>query len=454
MRVSRNDCRGSRPFSLPSSPSRLPRTIANIAQGTLAHPKRPALVSEDVLPIIPRSWRGGVAFATTRPKVAAEWHKSKNDRGPLEVSVQSAYQAWWRCGTCEHEWVSPVHRRANGSGCPVCTNRVTVTGVNDLASVRPDLAAEWDPVLNTDESPGTIRTSCVKVYWWRCKICCASWQATVRNRVLGRGCNRCAGRIVWPGRTDLASQLPHLAEEFHPERNGPLRADSICTASERKVWWRCAEGHEWESTPANRRAGNGCPGCSGRAVVLGKNDLASQSPDLLLDWDAEKNSIAPEKVNMNSARKFWWKCRTCQHSWSAACCARVRGTGCPGCSKHGFRAAAPALVYLVRHDALRAYKIGVSGVGSLRLQLLAARGWNTVLIEVFGCGVDALSVERAVLRWWRQDLALPVWLGKEEMGSLAGYTETANLDEIPQLEVIHRVRAESATIRKDVSHLA
>lgn len=394
-----------------------------------------------------KGWRGGTPFGTAWPMVANEWHVSKNDRGPQDVSVQSAYRAWWHCSTCGHDWVSPVHRRANGSGCPVCTNRVTVTGVNDLASVRPDLATEWNPFLNTGDSPATIRTSCVKVYWWRCNVCSASWQASVRNRVKGRGCNRCAGRVVWPGHTDLASQLPQLASEFHPERNAPLRADDICAASDRIVWWRCgAKGHEWQSSPANRRKGNGCPGCSGRAVVPGKNDVASQAPDLVLEWDAKKNLVAPHQVNLNSARKYWWKCRSCSYSWPAECRARVRGTGCPRCSKRGFHAASPSVVYLVRHDALGAYKIGVSGVGSLRLQQLAARGWTTLLVEEFKTGIDAQSVERSILQWWRRDLCVPVWLGKEEMGWIAGYTETASVDAIPQLEVVERIRAESATV--------
>ena len=332
---------------------------------------------------------------------------------------------------------------------------MTVTGVNDLASVRPDLAAEWDPILNTVDSPATIRTSCTKVYWWQCKICSASWQATVRNRVNGRGCNRCAGRVVWPGHTDLASQRPQLASEFHPERNAPLRADAICAASDRIVWWRCgAEGHEWESSLANRSRGNGCPGCSGRAVVRGKNDLASQAPQLLLEWDAKKNLTAPHQVNFKSANKYWWICRSCDYSWPAACCARVKGTGCPRCSKHGFPAAISAVVYLVRHDELQAYKIGVSGVGALRLQLLAARGWKAVLVEKFKTGVDARTVERSIRHWWRHDLDIPVWLGKEEMGSIAGYTETANVDDITELLLVDRIRAASVVVRSDVSDIS
>jgi len=132
----------------------------------------------------------------------------------------------------------------------------------------------------------------------------------------------------------------------------------------------------------------------------------------------------------------------------------VKGTGCPRCSKHGFPAAISAVVYLVRHDELQAYKIGVSGVGALRLQLLAARGWKAVLVEKFKTGVDARTVERSILHWWRHDLDIPVWLGKEEMGWIAGYTETANVDDIQQLEVVRRIRAASATVRNDVPELA
>ena len=409
----------------------------------------------DVSPATTKKWRGGTPFGVALPRVASEWHESRNDRGPQDVSAKSAYRAWWHCSTCGHDWVSPVHSRANGTGCPLCTNRVTVTGVNDLASIRPDLAAEWDPLLNTVDSPATIRISCTKVYWWRCKTCSASWQATVRNRVNGRSCSRCAGRVVWPGHTDLASQRPQLASEFHLERNAPLRADGICAASDKIVWWRCSvEGHEWQSSVANRRRGNGCPGCSGRAVVLGKNDLASQAPQLLLEWDVKKNLMPPHQVNMHSASKYWWRCRRCAYSWPAACCARVKGTGCPRCSKHGFHAAIPAVVYLVRNDELQAYKIGVSGVGSPRLQQLAARGWKTVLVEHFMTGVDARAVERSILRWWRQGLGIPVWLGKEEMGWIAGYTETANVDDIQQLEVVRRIRAASATVRNDVPDIS
>ena len=112
------------------------------------------------------------------------------------------------------------------------------------------------------------------------------------------------------------------------------------------------------------------------------------------------------------------------------------------------------MVYLVRNDKLEAYKIGVSGVGSLRLQQLAARGWKTVLVEHFMTGVGARAVERSILRWWREGLGIPVWLGKEEMGWIAGYTETANVDDIQQLEVVRRIRAASATVRNDVPELA
>ncbi|WP_370037233.1 zinc-ribbon domain-containing protein [Nocardioides sp.] len=34
--------------------------------------------------------------------------------------------------------------------------------------------------------------------------------------------------------------------------------------SNRKAWWRCSAGHEWESTVNNRTHGQGCPECAER----------------------------------------------------------------------------------------------------------------------------------------------------------------------------------------------
>ena len=56
----------------------------------------------------------------------------------------------------------------------------------------------------------------------------------------------------------LAARFPTLAAQWHPERNGsgPGRyaPDTIPASSPDTVWWRCAEGHEWQDKVATRTA--------------------------------------------------------------------------------------------------------------------------------------------------------------------------------------------------------
>ena len=60
-------------------------------------------------------------LAAAFPDVAKEWHPTKNDRTPQEVTKSGAYRAWWQCSICSHEWQATVNNRTNmGSSCPNC----------------------------------------------------------------------------------------------------------------------------------------------------------------------------------------------------------------------------------------------------------------------------------------------------------------------------------------------
>lgn len=66
-------------------------------------------------------------------------------------------------------------------------------------------------------------------------------------------------------------------------------------------------------------------------VITGVNDLATTHPDLVKEWDYEKNDLKPTDVTAGSAKKVWWKCQN-GHSWQASVVNRAKGTGCPFCS--------------------------------------------------------------------------------------------------------------------------
>ena len=151
----------------------------------------------------------------------------------------------------------------------------------------------------------------------------------------GCGCPVCADLQVVVGFNDLASKNKQLAEEWDAEKNAPLTPECVTCASERKVWWRCSLGHSWKASVGNRAHGSGCPICTGKQVLAGFNDLASQNPSISEEWDREKNKLlTPKDVTTNSGRRVWWRCAAHGHSWMASVNNRANGTQCPICSGH------------------------------------------------------------------------------------------------------------------------
>ena len=103
----------------------------------------------------------------------------------------------------------------------------------------------------------------------------------------------------------IATERPELVDEWHPTKNGELTPGSISFGSVKKVWWRCARGHEWEASPNNRSKGQGCPYCSGRRALVGFNDLATVEPDIAATWHPAKNGdLTPDQVTRGSHKRF------------------------------------------------------------------------------------------------------------------------------------------------------
>ena len=125
---------------------------------------------------------------------------------------------------------------------------------------------------------------------------------------------------------------PDLASEWHPIRNGNMTPDKVTRGSDKKVWWQCKNGHVWEASVSHRVSGRGCPVCAGKHILVGFNDLPTLYPELMEEWDWEKNEdVVIEKIRKTSSQQVWWKCSK-GHSWQAAVYTRVNGRGCPICS--------------------------------------------------------------------------------------------------------------------------
>ena len=210
-----------------------------------------------------------------------------------------------------------------------------VVGVNDLATVRPDLVKEWDFERNVI-LPTQITVGSQKKVWWYCKQG-HEWIATISSRSRGTGCPYCSNKKaikVIKGVNDLVTVRPDLAKEWNYNRNGNLLPEIVTIDSNKDVWWKCVEGHEWEAKINDRSKKNcNCPYCGGKRVLIGYNDLRSQNSRLASEWNYNKNGgLLPEMFVCNSHKKVWWKCNK-GHEWQATIHNRNnRGSNCPYCS--------------------------------------------------------------------------------------------------------------------------
>jgi hypothetical protein len=273
-------------------------------------------------------------LATTHPRVAAEWHAERNgERRPKHFTAGADAKVWWRCRNCGYEWESFIYSRTNGktgTNCPCCARNILVCGVNDLKTVNPAVAAEWDDDKNGDLRPDGIAANNNGKMWWRCEKG-HSWAAVVYSRNRGNGCPYCGSRTVLPGFNDFATLRPDIAGQWDYEKNRSLTPQCVSEFSSRKVWWKCSKGHRWKTAVANRSAGSGCPYCANRIAEAGVTDLRTLRPDIADQWDPEKNgTLTPERVTPGSSRNVWWTCGR-GHSFEAPVVGRVHGRGCPYC---------------------------------------------------------------------------------------------------------------------------
>ena len=128
--------------------------------------------------------------------------------------------------------------------------------------------------------------------------------------------------------------------------------------SGRRVWWRCAAGHEWQATVLSRTSGDSpCPICSGHKLLRGVNDLETLNPELAAEWASENAPLTPSDIAASSSRRVWWRCAE-GHLWRASVAARSEEhKGCPYCSgkRRAKEAAEPQVLPAPPHRAAVPY---------------------------------------------------------------------------------------------------
>ena len=205
-------------------------------------------------------------LATLEPLLAKQWSK-KNKIKPTEVSIGSHKKVIWRCKK-GHEWEAVVKSRTiNKTGCPYCSHNKVLAGFNDLATLLPDIAAEWSE-KNLPLKPDEVNAKSRENVWWRCSKCGNEWKSVINARVKGTVCPVCAEREVLAGYNDLAITDSQLLSEWDYEKN-KWKPTEVSRNSAKRAWWKCRHGHSW-SMKINERTilNKGCRICEQEYLSL------------------------------------------------------------------------------------------------------------------------------------------------------------------------------------------
>ena len=193
-----------------------------------------------------------------------DWNYEANEHGPEYYTNGSREVVNWRCHKCGHKWKAAICDRTRDykNGCPLCSGKVIVSGINDLPTVMPELMQDWDYENNTGIDPTGVGRGSHLYVFWKCHKCGYIWKAQIYNRANGKGCPCCTNRAVVPGINDLTTTDPELAAEWHPTLNS-LKPTEVTRGQAKKVFWVCSKcGNVWQDTLNHRSGGRGCSKCN------------------------------------------------------------------------------------------------------------------------------------------------------------------------------------------------
>jgi len=216
-----------------------------------------------------------ISLAMVNPDIALQWHPTKNEiLTPLNVSSGSKKKVWWKCPVADdHEWEASICKRTrnnaieNPAGCPFCAGQAVCVS-NCLATLRKDIADQWDQEANGELTPFHVTVGANRSVWWKCPVADDhKWNADIASRTgNNRGCPVCDGKLVVPSNS-LLTLFPDIAKEWHPTKNGELKPEQVTRCCNKSIWWKCSTNpeHEWQNLVTNRtRRGDKCPICQKR----------------------------------------------------------------------------------------------------------------------------------------------------------------------------------------------
>ena len=148
-------------------------------------------------------------YLSRYPTLVKEFNYELNDFLPKDISYGSAKLVWWTCSE-GHNYQSSANTRTNmRAGCPYCSGNKVGYG-NDLQSMFPEIASEWDYDKNED-TPSDITYGSKRNRFFICEnnhsYKCMVWYRTGTRKQQCPVCTKQVSRIESTISEELNAEL-------------------------------------------------------------------------------------------------------------------------------------------------------------------------------------------------------------------------------------------------------
>lgn len=271
-----------------------------------------------------------------RTDLLEEWNYDKNEISPYEVTFGSGKYVWWKCYK-NHEWKTQIHSRTEGSktNCPICAR--TQTSFPEQATAFY-LRKEYD-ILQRYKIKGQEVDIFIPQFNIAIEYDGLKWHSEKNKIKQDSEKNK---KLITTGITLI--RLKETKDDTLIIKENRLYVIKFVVMNGKYITtefeWALTELYKIINAITNRKA---MPVINMKMDemlirayymnVLKQNSIASVFPELIEEWDYEKNKgITPEVYSARNNKKVWWKCKK-GHSWLASINTRgERKLGCPYCA--------------------------------------------------------------------------------------------------------------------------
>lgn len=294
----------------------------------------------------PKKPKAGQSFAEKCPEKAAQWDYECNDDTPYDVGSGSHDKRWFICFECGRsiERIICQFVKTKSVACQFCTGRWFKTGINDLLTKAPDVAAQ----LNDGADPSQIYYLSKDKHEFKCKHGhIVTTQVCLRVR---HECKLCANEII--GRKSAETRIrqngslldnrPDIVErywDYDVNAENGIYPDKIGTGYRGNVVLHDDNGHRFvcRITEVIRGIRTKCTDCAmaderkrRRDEAIKKNgSFADNHPELISEIN---DGTDLTKIANYDGEPREWKCpKDARHVYSMSAAERASGNGCPIC---------------------------------------------------------------------------------------------------------------------------